>query len=186
MAGKLEIINVALGRLGADPIISEIEGTKQQIIATTNFDTTRQALLREHPWNFAMTDLELARAAGTPSFKFKYAYQLPSNCLRLLEVYDTRLYKVQGKFVFSDNEVCKARFVKDIPDPNLWDAAFTDVFGYRLAADMGYSMGVAQSNIDSLYMAAQQRMRTARHIDATEEVLDSMDGDWSSLIQARF
>ncbi|MES2973272.1 MAG: hypothetical protein V4757_06670 [Pseudomonadota bacterium] len=186
MAGKLEIINVALGRIGANDIISLDEGTTEQKLAIAFYETSRKALLREHTWNFAVADVELARLASYTPFQFAYTYQLPADCLRLIEVYDCIDYRRQGSTVLSDETSCKVRYVKDVEDSSQWDASFTDVFSYRLAADMAYPLTKSQSVADSLTLLYGQKLKVARHIDATEDVLNTMGGQYSSIIAVRF
>jgi hypothetical protein len=173
-AGKIEIINVALSRLGADPIISLTEQTVQQVLAVSLWDVARRACLREHTWNFAVTDVELNQVSGYVPFEYKYAYQLPANTIRLLQVYNDPVFKIQGRRILTNQEVCKIKYVADTTDSTLWDASFDDVMAQRLAFDMAYAITKSQATADSMYQIYAQKLKNARHIDSNEDVQDML------------
>lgn len=186
MAGKLELINTALARLSENYILSLDESTTQQLVASAHYDTTLDALFREHPWNFATSNIELPRLLEYTAFQFAYAYQLPSDFIRLIEVYDTPNYKVQGRTVLSDEKKCRIRYVRRVADPSAWDASFTEAFTFRLAAALSYAISHSASLSEQLNILAQQKTRWAKALDSTEDVTDAMDGVNSSIYAARF
>lgn len=186
MAGKLELINTALARLGERYIISLDEGSVPQLVASAHYDTTLDALFREHPWNFATDNIELPRLGDYTAYQFAYAFQLPSDFIRLVEVYDTHNFKVQGRTILTDEKKCKIRYVKRVVDPSAWDAAFTEAFTFRLAASMSYAISHSAALSEQLNILAQQRTRWAKAIDSSEDVTDTMDGMNSSIYAARF
>ncbi len=185
-AGKVRLINIALSRIGDFSITSLDEGTPQQKKTVTFFNNCRRSMLRSHPWNFAVHEVELARIPDDIPQDFAYAFQLPADFLRLLEVRDERRFKVQGRRVLSDSKVCKVRYVRDVEDPSQWDASFTDAFTYQLAADMTYGVVGQASMYELMLGAANQKLKTARHIDATEDVQEPMDGHYSEVYASRF
>ncbi|MDO8385088.1 MAG: hypothetical protein Q7T13_01645 [Polaromonas sp.] len=185
MAGQIEIINVALSRIGANAITSLEEGTAEQKHAVNLWDIARRACLRDHPWNFATKDVELNQISGYVSFGFAYAYQLPSDNVRLLQVYGNPTYKVQGRRILSDEPICKIKYVYDVTDPSEWDASFDDLMAQRLAADMAYALTKSQSTADSMFAIYDRKLKTARHIDSTEDVHDMLGGNASQYIGVR-
>ncbi|MDO9100502.1 MAG: hypothetical protein Q7V53_07200 [Caldisericota bacterium] len=185
-AGKVRLINIALSRIGEFSITALDEGTPQQQKAVTFFTNTRKALLRAHPWNFAVHEVELARIPDETPYDFQYAFQLPADFLRLLKVHDARNFKVQGRRVLSDEKVCRIKYVRDVEDPSQWDSTFTDAFTYQLAGDMTYGL-VGQASMSELMLSlASQKLKIAKHIDATEDVQDAMDDSNSAVYAARF
>jgi hypothetical protein len=185
MASKLDIINLALGRIGATSITSETDGTAEQVLAIAVWDIARQSVLREHSWNFAVKDVELSKLSGITQFEFAYAYQLPSDNLRLLQVYGNPVFKIQGRTILTDQEVCKIKYVYDVTDTSGWDSAFTDVMAQRLACDMAYALSKSQSSADSMYGIYQQKLKAAKHIDSTEDVQDMLGGTDGIYISVR-
>ncbi len=119
------------------------------------------------------------------SFEYKYAFQLPSNNIRLLQVYNNPFYKVQGRRILTNQSICKIKYIADITDTTEWDASFTDLMAQRLAADMAFALTKSQSTADSNYAIYAQKLKTARHIDSTEDVQDMLGGWESNLISVR-
>lgn len=185
MASKVEIINVALSRIGANEITSLDEGTSEQKLAVNLWDVARRACLRDHTWNFAVADVELNQISGYVPFEFAYAYQLPALNIRLLQVYGNPVFKIQGRTILTDETTCKIKYVVDVTDTTLWDPSFTDVVAQRLAADMGYALTKSQATADSMYTIYQQKLKFARHIDSTEDVQDMLAPSESIYIGVR-
>lgn len=185
MASQIQIINVAIGRIGGQEIQSTSPNSAEQKLAEIFWDVARQDCLRAHPWNFALKDAQLHQIDGYVGYQFKYAYQLPSDFVRLMQVYGNPTYKVQGRRVLSDEQICKIKYVADIQDPTQWDASFTDVMAQRLAADMARSLTESQSTADSVYTIYQQKLKAARYLDSTEDVQDAIGGHDSPYISVR-
>ncbi len=185
IASQIEIINLALGRLGANDITSLEDGTTEQKLAVNAWDIARRECLRAHPWNFAIADRELSKISDYLSFEFKYAYQLPSNCLRLLQVYGDPFYKRQGRRILLNEEVCKIKYVADVIDTTTWDASFTDLVAQRLTAELAFALTKSQSTSDSNFAIYERKLRTAKFIDSTEDVQDMLGGSQSVYVGIR-
>jgi hypothetical protein len=186
MAGKIEIINVALARIGANEIESLTDGTQEQKLAVNLWDMARRACLRDHTWNFAVADVELSPVVGYTPFEFDYAYQIPSNSLRILQVYQNPVFKLQGRQLLTDQAICKIKYVTDVTDTTVWDSMFADVMAQRLAADMGFALTKSQATADSMYAIYDRKLKQARHIDSTEDTMDMLGGEESIYISARY
>ena len=85
MRGKVEIINLALARLGESPIQSLGEDSVPARAANLLYDSSRQAALRDFNWNFALKIERLARFDGNP-VDFRLTYALPPDCLRVIRL----------------------------------------------------------------------------------------------------
>lgn len=186
MSTQLNITNSALSRLGANTIISLDEGTAEQQVAVAAWDLARRATLRDHPWNFAITDATLNQVADFTPYEFKYAYRLPALCVRLLQVYGNPTYRVQGGNVLTDQETCRIKFVQDVQDPTQWDALFDDLMAQRLASDMAYALTKSQATADSMFALYDRKLKKARHVDSTEDVMDPIGGFASPFLAARY
>jgi len=186
MASQVEIINVALSRIGANEITSLTEGTTEQKVAVNLWDVARQATLRDHPWNFAISEVELAQLSSTTSYNFEYSYQLPADCLRLIAVYDNVNFKVFGRKIYTDSNSCWIKYVKDVKDVNTWDTLFIDVMAQRLAAEMAYTLTKSQAVADTNYNLYERKIAKARFVDSTEDIQDEIGQGESSIISARF
>ena len=79
----IDIINLALGKIGADPIVSILDVNKRAQIANRTYAMLRDALQRKYRWNFTRVYTALPALATPPPFEYEYAYQLPTDYLRL-------------------------------------------------------------------------------------------------------
>lgn len=185
MASQVEIVNVALTRLGADPITSLEDGSTEATIANTCWEVSRRAALRDHFWNFAITEATLNAIDGESTRNYHYKYQLPADCLRLIEVFDVQDYKLLGRSVCTNSSSVSIKYVRDIEDTTEWDAAFVDVFAQRLAAEMAYAITKSQATSDSTLQIYAAKLQRARFVDATEEPQDTLGGA-GFIVGARF
>ena len=61
MASLVDICNSALNQLGASTIISLTENSKNARIISQRFDSVRDQVFREHPWNALTKRIKLAQ-----------------------------------------------------------------------------------------------------------------------------
>lgn len=101
MAAQLDIVNLALVRLGQKTIAAMTENSVAARTATRIWDIDRQEALRGYPWNFATRFLrnlvlspKFTPAGTTPTPgvpcvpDYQFTYQIPTDCLRVIKVYD--------------------------------------------------------------------------------------------------
>ena len=86
MATEVSICSNALRRLGDDPITSLTDNTERARLCNSFYEDTRDAVLRLHPWNFAITRTSLAKLSDAPAYGFSNQFSLPTSpyCLRVL------------------------------------------------------------------------------------------------------
>lgn len=86
VSSELDIWNLALTRVGHEPLSSLTEKGKSGDRCRLHYPVTRDTVLTAHPWNFAIRRAALAQLAFTPQFEFQYAHALPTVpfCLRVL------------------------------------------------------------------------------------------------------
>jgi len=159
LAAQIEIINRALFKLGASPLLSLGDNNKQARIMSGLWDTVRKAELRRHNWAFALRRALLPALADAPAWGYARAYQLPADCLRIMQVgeffevpsaadyrgMDDSPYAVEGSTLLSNQSApLKLRYVADISDPGAFDALFIE----SLAAKLAYEAceGITQAN----------------------------------------
>jgi len=185
MATEVSICANALRRLGDDPITSLTDDTERARLCNAFYSDARDAVLRSHPWNFAITRATLAQLSDTPAYGFNYQYALPTNpyCLRVLEMeYKDYIFKVEnvathGRVLLTDEGTAKILYIARITDTTLFDAMFVDTLTAKLAVDLAYpvtnSMQV-QTNMQKLY---QLKLSEARSIDGQEGFIDDLVSD---------
>ena len=179
MASQVEIVNRALIKLGSSVISSLGDNSKQARVMSTMWDTVRRAELRRAFWQFALVRTSLPANAAAPGWGYGYAYQLPSDFLRLMQVNDyfavpsmsdyregdDSLYSIEGGQIFTDlGAPLKVRYVRDVTDPGAFDALFVETFASALAYES--CEAITQSNqkrelaADDRKMALREAVRT--------------------------
>lgn len=82
---QVQILNLALGRIGAKQFISDInESTVNGQRCLAVWDPIFQEVLSERDWRFAKIRLALQLSALTPLYGYSYAYAMPPDFLRFV------------------------------------------------------------------------------------------------------
>lgn len=172
---ETQLANLALGHLGEAKIMDLQEDTPAARRVSTSFGLVRDSLLRSHHWNFAIKRASLSRLAADPLSGFAYQYQLPTDCLRVLEVNgrtggnDAAAYSLEARAVLTDDETVIIRYVARITDTEQWDSQFCDAFGYRLASHLAPAITGSESQRDALFRVAEGiAMGAAKGSDSRE------------------
>ncbi|RIK92875.1 MAG: hypothetical protein DCC73_11395 [Proteobacteria bacterium] len=185
MASVTSICNLALGKCGeSQKIIDITENSRAARALNAAYETVRDICLRDHPWNFAKRRAALAAAIETPAWGFAYAFDLPADCLRLIEVKDLRAddYEVRGRTIETDAAgPLYIDYIARITDPNQYDAGFVAVFSTRLAAEVAYEITQSRALKDGLLSEYEAWRRTASNVNGQENPprrIDEADDAW--------
>jgi len=175
---KIAICNLALRSLGADRIMAIDEDNETARILNDVYDLLLDEVLRAHPWNFAQKRTSLARLDKTPAFDYDYAYQLPSDCLRVVRMSDkTAKFKIENNELLTNKGEAKILYIARITDPNLYDSAFITAFATRLASEISYPITNSQSLGGQKYSEYLEKLKLAKSLDAQEGTLEKVDED---------
>lgn len=186
---ETSICNMALTRIGHDFISSLTESTKAGRLCNLHYEPTRDALLRSHPWNFAVRRAELSQIANVPTYEFGYAYALPTDFLRMVRTQseaegDNFEYRIEGqlgsssKVLVTDEGTMKIEYIAKITDPTAFDAAFVDVLAQRLAAEIAVPLTDNANMAANHWRIYQDKLREARNMDAQEGTPRGIDADY--------
>ena len=185
MASTVDICNGALNQLGATTILSLTEDSKNARLCNSRYTQVRDAVFRSHPWNCLQKRVQLASSTNTPAWGYKFQFDLPGDCLRLLRILDYDLdHKVEGRKILSNASSMKILYVSRITDPNEYDELLRETLSAALGADIAY--GVTSSNpvTQNMYQLFQDKLRDARFVDATEGQNNSPDLGMTDAIEA--
>ena len=80
----VSLCSKALLKIGAQTITSFEDGTAESEVSANLYPLVRDSLLSSYPWSFAIAQKRLGRLDLTPVADFKYAFQLPSDFLRII------------------------------------------------------------------------------------------------------
>jgi hypothetical protein len=194
MTSQVDIANRALTKLGAARIISFGDDNKQARAVSSMFDIVRDAELRSHIWSFSVKRASLAALVSTPDWGYSFEYELPSDCLRLIQVNDvyngpsmddyrnapTADYSLEGRKILTDfDSPLKIRYIARQTDTTQWDSLFVEALACRLAMELAEDL--TQSNTkrelaQTEYVAA---LRSAIRASSIEQPAQDMpDNSW--------
>ncbi len=171
MPAKLDIINAALSRLGADQIDHYGGGSPGASRARATWPWVADEVLAAHPWS-GLTRRASLSLIGTEGGGYAYAYTLPDDCLKARHVdgRDAVAFKIEGRALLSNAPppltlVYTARLIEDVPDdPDLVAALIA-----RLTAEFAYATtnsAAAAENWSNAYNQALKRARIASGLGA--------------------
>ncbi len=185
MASKLDIVNLALVKLEIGQTLQSLDVDDPHARrATAHWDLTLDCVLREHPGNFARTEMALALLALEPVYH-THAYAYPSDCLQVIkltrmgspraEAYE--IGRVEGvKAILADIPEAGAVYIARIDDPVQFSSHFADAVSWRLAANMSLAVQASAERFQSAMQAYAAILAQARYYDARES-LGTIDHD---------
>lgn len=161
------------------------EQTKQAKICASEYDKTRKTLLRLYPWGFAKKRVVLTPEITTPVFGFEYQFQLPSDYLRVVELFEyDGEYQVEDGRLLANTDILNLRYIYNVEDLSRVDSLFIDAFqwflGYRIARYLSDSETVRQE----AWVGFRNVMPMAKFVQSTENSQRQMES--YDLIEARF
>lgn len=170
-----ELCNLALAEIGDSYNITSIDEISPQAgICKRFYDSTRDALLREHPWSFARARADLARLSTAPLFGWDYQFQLPANFLRLIEFngldawQPEGAYELEGGVILTDAAAAQIIYVKRVTEANLYDALFVEAFTLKLAARICTKLTKDDGLQEGLMRRYRMALGQAKKLDANE------------------
>lgn len=176
MATPVQICNSALLKLGEPRINTLSDNTKTAIACNEQYNKLRKEVLRAHPWNFAIKRASFSEIASTPVYGFDNTYQIPSDCLRIIDREDLSVdYVIEGDRVLCSATEFKARYISDIEDSSKFDENFAEALSLRIASDLAYYLTQSTSLKNSLLAEYELVLSRARSFDAQEGTPEDLD-----------
>jgi hypothetical protein len=195
MSSVVDICNSALNMLGANNIISLTEDSKNARLMNQRFESVRDSIFRSHTWNCLIKRVELAADTTAPTHEYAKQYTLPADCLRVLKIgghhnasssdLDSgQKFKIEGRKLLTDETTIFLIYIAKITDPNEYDTLLVETLSAKLAAELCYAITASTSLANQLVALYDEKLREARHVDATEGTPDDIDA--STFLNSRF
>lgn len=144
---KTDICNLSLSRIGAKAVtstqISDDTDPRAQH-CNRHYEQTRDALIRSHWWRFASDRVALV-ATDTPDFEWAYAFDLPSDFLRMKSIFEDNNttnktsilpYALEDKILLYSESTCKIRYIKQVTTIADFDPLFIEALVLQLAVKL--------------------------------------------------
>ena len=185
MASVVDICNSALNLLGASTISALTDDSKNARLCNQRYEPVRNRVFRSHAWNCLTKRVQLAQDTTAPVVEYSYAYTLPSDCLRVLKIHTGVTdsiasdinYKVEGRKVKTNEGTVYLVYVALVTDPNEYDVYLQEAISHQLAADIAYAVTNNATLANNYMDRADEILREARFIDATENSLGIIESN---------
>ena len=183
MASAVDIANSALNLLGASTISAFTDDSKNARLINQRYEPVRNRVFRSHAWNCLHKRVQLAQNSTAPVVEYTHAYALPSDCLRVLKIHNGTTdsiasnidYKLEGRNIVTDEGTVFIIYIALDTDPNNYDTYLQESISHQLAADLAYAVTNNATLADKYMTRADERLREARFIDATENSLGTIE-----------
>ncbi|MBK8174231.1 MAG: hypothetical protein IPK66_02760 [Rhodospirillales bacterium] len=169
----------ALLKIGAQTITSFDEGTMEAEVAASLYPPVRDAVLSAHPWNFAIVQTVLAKLSDVPIADYANAFQLPSECIRVLSAGTGGRgqgirYRVSRRQLHADEDDVVLTYIYR-PDEADFPPFFDIALIAQLAAEFCIPLTDSTSRWDNLQKLAEAELRRAKLIDAQEDTPSAIE-----------
>ncbi len=157
MSARIDIINTALILLGEKAITSLEDDSSQAEIMNDLYPISRDSTLEAHEWSFAIRTFTPALSTEQPGGHWTYAYPLPSDIIRLLEVDQGTTntsrseivrnqipHEIQGRNILTNQEIGFCTGIRRVEDEGIYSNLFCEAFAAKLA--MKACLAITESN----------------------------------------
>jgi hypothetical protein len=175
---KLSICNGALQKIGVPRIASIDEASKEGRICNSEFDKARRAVLRMYHWSFATKRVVLSPLVNVPAFEYEYTFELPSDCLRVLslfEYYDT--HRVEGLHILANSDTLNLVYTADVEDFTQIDDLFVDALEWFLGYTIARYLTESETTRQEALQGFKSIMPLAKFVQSTEHSQPVLEAD---------
>ena len=185
MASVVDICNSALNLLGASTITALTDDSKNARLCNQRYEPIRNRIFRSHAWNCLTKRVQLAQDSAAPVVEYTYQYTLPSDCLRVLKIHTGTTdsiessidYVVEGRKLKTNEGTIYLIYIGLDTDPNNYDTYLQEAISAGLAADIAYAITNNATLANNYLTTADERLREARFVDATENALGTVESN---------
>lgn len=177
---RTKVVNAALRLTGASQInMQSAASSPISSMASAVFTDVLRTVLATHPWSFSLRYAVLARLSTSPTFGYSSAYQIPTDCVRFIDIRSTPFtsstepprvdaelvdYERAGNAIYTDSTPCYARYVSVNCEP-LAHEPFIEALAARLAVEIAPSVSSGGVSMDKLEQRYIYALETAKCFD---------------------
>lgn len=186
---KLEIINQALGILGANQIHSIDDNTLEAEAGRKMYVTALDSILAETDWNFAIKRVLLNKSEKSVAWGGGNYYDLPADLIKICEIKDKCCqWKKEGNYILANTADFGITYVSRCTDASLYPSYFKEALAVKLAADMCYVLTNSSEKTNTIIeMYKGEYLPIAKTHNAREKSSPVInDGYWVESITGSF
>ncbi len=192
-SSAIDISSNALLLIGDEPISAFTEPGAGAKAAANLYPQTKEMVLSYHPWTFALKEQRLSRLTQTPDTlaNYNYAYQLPTDLIRLWKIAPISDYVIIGDKLYSNEPELLARYIYDVPETMI-PAHVVKAMEYQMASEFSISVTEDENKAQYYGQKAQLQLAKASNIDSQgqpqEPIVDSpfVDARFSGSFTQRY
>ena len=142
---RTDIANNALSGIGSS-VIQDIDDEDSPLArkVKTVYEKTLRGMGRRHNWNCLLKRSELGPDPDNvdPLGEWAYAYRLPSDCPKLVQLNGVDVgsipgkYSLEGRHILSNDDEAKIQYVSYDEDSTIYDALFVEAFVILLSSNL--------------------------------------------------
>lgn len=177
MTTKVENVNSALMLIGGlGDLTSLSQNRREAQVANRVYDHTKETLITEYLWRFTINRKTLSKLSFTAVYGEQYAYQLPADCLRVIQIYPEGAdYDIEGDKIITDvSSGIKIKYVRDMPEGE-WPAWFTQMFILKLASIFATAIAEDNTKFQILDDQFNKQRQLAMAIDGSQRPSGAVD-----------
>ena len=196
MTSVVSICNLALSNIAKDNIQDLNEPTAEARACKQFYEHVRDTLLQAYPWKFAARSRSLGEVANDKPGEWRYAYERPTDCLKVRSIGPTRRYTfsneastnaipydVAGGIVYCDLSPAFLNYTFRLTDPSRFSPLFIEALSWHLAVRLAMPLTRDPKLRADAFQLAMQTQGAAEMADANE-TRETYDHD-SELVEVR-
>lgn len=155
MASKVDIANMALLELGAQPIIAFTDNTTSGRRVSAAWNSVVDEVLSKGFWSTVTVRTQLATLSDAPEYEFDYLFQLPTNpyCLVVQSVSDgfgdIPEWRREGDKLLTYYSPVLIKYTARITDTTVWGPHLTEAVSWGLVSRLART--ITGSTADARY-----------------------------------
>lgn len=178
MTSIVSICNLALSNLGKQNISDLSEATAEARACNQFYAHTRDTLLQGYPWSFAGKTASLGEIANDRPDEWEYAYQRPTDCLKVRHVQDeagiftgqnAAPYGIEGSRIYCNLSPALLHYTFRLTDPTQYSPLFIEALAWHLAVRLAMPLTRDPKIRADAFQLAMQTQGAAEMADANEE-----------------
>jgi hypothetical protein len=165
---EVSISNMALVKLGQEPITSISQDTKNARLCNAVFEICRNEVLESHPWAFATKTVEMATVDAEDTMEeWAHLYQLPADHLRPICIFDEKEeYEIRDGYLMCNSEPVVFKYIWENTNPGTWSYTFAQCLSWRIAAEIAYAVTKSTTVAEKMMAGFTMSLGPARYNDA--------------------
>ncbi len=175
-SSPVEICNIALLMIGAEAITDLGDSTDRARVCNAMWQTVLEDEITLHRWKCCRKRAELALEADAPAFGWSYQFALPTDCLRVLDMYPaTTEHEIEDGKLLTDNSSAKIVYLYRNETVAKYSSGLKSTLAARMAAHIAMPLTKKKAVVDAAWAAYWSVVSQAIAADGqqgTPEVLE--------------